>query len=211
MQFQVFLSLWSVTSWLCIDKIPEVAKTKVSKPKRYSQTKRNVSYIQRSVLPVRNRLNRGLFANTYEHHHCVCHSTLSPSRAWTDAETKDIVNCLYFHFESWSSRLWKRALHFRRSLWTSCNRTRIRTKTIGPRLPERVLGSIENELWSGSVIGCSEKAIRSNGLTNQAISHCIMGNYASSVKNNGCARFRHSKSKRFHFIMLLYNALRSSF
>ncbi len=36
MRFQVFLSLWSVTSCLCIDKIPEVAKTKVSKPKRYS-------------------------------------------------------------------------------------------------------------------------------------------------------------------------------
>ncbi len=32
MRFQVFLSLWSVTSCLCIDKIPEVAKTKVSKP-----------------------------------------------------------------------------------------------------------------------------------------------------------------------------------
>ncbi len=39
MQFQVLLSLWSVTSWLCIDKIPEVAKTKVSKPKRYSLSK----------------------------------------------------------------------------------------------------------------------------------------------------------------------------
>ncbi len=36
MQFQVLLSLWSVTSCLCIDEIPEVAKTKVSKPKRYS-------------------------------------------------------------------------------------------------------------------------------------------------------------------------------
>ncbi len=33
------LSLWSVTSCLCIDKIPEVAKTKVSKPKRYSLSK----------------------------------------------------------------------------------------------------------------------------------------------------------------------------
>ncbi len=30
---------WSVTSCLCIDKIPEVAKTKVSKPKRYSLEK----------------------------------------------------------------------------------------------------------------------------------------------------------------------------
>ncbi len=39
MRFQVFLSLWSVTSCLCIDKIPEVAKTKVSKPKRYSLSK----------------------------------------------------------------------------------------------------------------------------------------------------------------------------
>ncbi len=36
MRFQVFLSLWSVTSCSCIDKIPEVANTKVSKPKRYS-------------------------------------------------------------------------------------------------------------------------------------------------------------------------------
>ncbi len=36
MRFQVFLSLWSVTSCLCMDKIPEVAKTKVSTPKRYS-------------------------------------------------------------------------------------------------------------------------------------------------------------------------------
>ncbi len=31
-----FLSLWGVTSCLCIDKIPEFAKTKVSKPKRSS-------------------------------------------------------------------------------------------------------------------------------------------------------------------------------
>ncbi len=34
-----FYFLWSVTSWLCIDTIPEVAKTKVSKPKRYSLSK----------------------------------------------------------------------------------------------------------------------------------------------------------------------------
>ncbi len=27
MRFQVFLSLWSVASWLCVDKIPEVSKT----------------------------------------------------------------------------------------------------------------------------------------------------------------------------------------
>ncbi len=39
MRFQVFLSHWSVTSCLCIDKIPKVAKTKVSKPKRYSLSK----------------------------------------------------------------------------------------------------------------------------------------------------------------------------
>ncbi len=52
-------------------------------------------------------LNRGLYtANTYEDHHCVCHATLFPSRAWTDGKTKDIINCLYIYFESWSSRLW---------------------------------------------------------------------------------------------------------
>ncbi len=39
MWFQVVLSLWSVTSCSCRDKIPEVAKTKVSKPKRYSLSK----------------------------------------------------------------------------------------------------------------------------------------------------------------------------
>ncbi len=36
----------------------------------------------------------------------------SPPRAWTDGKTKDIINCLYIHSESWSSRLWKGALHF---------------------------------------------------------------------------------------------------
>ncbi len=36
--------------------------------------------------------NRGLFANTYELHHCVCHVTLFPSQAWTDGKTKDIIN-----------------------------------------------------------------------------------------------------------------------
>ncbi len=35
----VLFSLWSVTSWLWIDKIPGVTKTKVSKPKRYSLSK----------------------------------------------------------------------------------------------------------------------------------------------------------------------------
>ncbi len=37
----------------------------------------------------------------------VCHATLFPFQAWTDGKTKDIINCLYFSFESWSSRLWK--------------------------------------------------------------------------------------------------------
>ncbi len=36
MRFQVFLSLWSVKSYLCIDEIPIAAKTKVSNPKIYS-------------------------------------------------------------------------------------------------------------------------------------------------------------------------------
>ncbi len=36
-----------------------------------------------------------------------------PLSAWTDGKTKDIINCLYIYFESWSSRLWKGELHFR--------------------------------------------------------------------------------------------------
>ncbi len=38
-----------------------------------------------------------------------CHMTLSPSPAWIDGKTKDIINCLYIYFESWSSQLWKGA------------------------------------------------------------------------------------------------------
>ncbi len=34
-------------------------------------------------------------------------------KLWTDGKTKDIINCLYMNFESWSSRLWYGALHFR--------------------------------------------------------------------------------------------------
>ncbi len=45
-------------------------------------------------------------ANTYKHHHCVCHATLFPSWAWTDGKTKDFFNCRYIYFESWSLRLW---------------------------------------------------------------------------------------------------------
>ncbi len=65
--------------------------------------------------------NRVLCTNTYELHYCVCHATQFPFRAWTDCKTKDIINCLYFSFESWSSWLWKGELHFRRSLWCSAN------------------------------------------------------------------------------------------
>ncbi len=49
---------------------------------------------QLSVQPIINRLNRGLLANTYKHHHGVCHATLFPSRVWTDRKTKYISNYL---------------------------------------------------------------------------------------------------------------------
>ncbi len=44
MRFQVLLSLWSVTSCLCIDKIPEVTKTKVLNLKRYSLLKSRLDH-----------------------------------------------------------------------------------------------------------------------------------------------------------------------
>ncbi len=151
MRFQVLLSLLSVTSWLCIDKIPEVAKTKVSKPKRYSLS----MFLYNSLSKTLPRPPKTAHSNTPPHkyllltvqmqsfacrvcvsvrvceskrwghstalcvcvclrvleegdtvtsqprlHHCVCHVTLFPSRAWTDGKTKDIINCLYFYFES---------------------------------------------------------------------------------------------------------------
>ncbi len=51
----------------------------------------------------------------------VCHATLFPFQAWTDAKTKDIINFLYFNFERWNSRLWKGAFHFWHGLWCSAN------------------------------------------------------------------------------------------
>ncbi len=58
---------------------------------------------QRSVQRIRNRLNRGLCANTYEHHHCVCHATLFLFRAWTDGKTKDIIKLSLHSF--WKLKL----------------------------------------------------------------------------------------------------------
>ncbi len=60
-----------------------------------------------ATVSIKYCLNRGLYtANTYEHHHRVCHATLFPFRAWTDGKTDDIINCLYIYFESWNSWLW---------------------------------------------------------------------------------------------------------
>ncbi len=147
MRFQVLLSLWSVTSWLCIDKIPEVAKTKVSNQrdilyqcffiilyqrlchaplKRLIQTRPHISICywlfkcrvlrvvcvweremghsaaQRVSVCVCSRVWKegDTVTSQPQLHHCVCHVTLFPSRAWTDGKTKDIINCLYFYFES---------------------------------------------------------------------------------------------------------------
>ncbi len=62
MRFQVFLSLWIVTSCFCIDKIPEVAKTKVSKPKRYSVLKLWLGHASFTHVPTCLRHCVGRFA-----------------------------------------------------------------------------------------------------------------------------------------------------
>ncbi len=46
---------------------------------------------------------------------------LSPTLAWTDTKTKDIINNLYIYFKCWSSRLWKGALLSNECLWCSAN------------------------------------------------------------------------------------------
>ncbi len=45
MRFLVLISLWIVSSWLCIEKIPEVAKTKVLKPNSYSLSKLRLCHV----------------------------------------------------------------------------------------------------------------------------------------------------------------------
>ncbi len=63
-------------------------------------------------------LNRSLFANTYEHHHSVCHAILFPSRVELMVKRRTLLTI--FNFESWRSELWK-ALHYRHGLWCSAN------------------------------------------------------------------------------------------
>ncbi len=73
---------------------------------------------QQSIQPIRNGLNCGLCtANTYEHHHCVCHATLFPFRAWTDktnlkAEARDYGKERYIS----DACLWCLANH-KRHVW----------------------------------------------------------------------------------------------
>ncbi len=66
MRFQVLLSLWSVTSRLCIDKIPEAANTKVSKPKRYSLSKLRLCHAPlKQLIQTRPHMSTSRCGNIY--------------------------------------------------------------------------------------------------------------------------------------------------
>ncbi len=56
--------------------------------------------------------NRSLCANTYKHHHCVCHVTLFLFGAWTDGKTKSIINCIYIYLKKWSLLIMVRGITF---------------------------------------------------------------------------------------------------
>ncbi len=75
---------------------------------------------QQSVQLVRNRLNRGLCTNTYELHHCVCHATLFPFRAWTDAKLRTLLT-VFITFWMLKLAIMKGALHFQCGVWCSAN------------------------------------------------------------------------------------------
>ncbi len=67
-------------------------------------------------------LKRGLCANTYEHHHCVCHATLLPVHAWTDGKCKDIINCLFtFNLNAEARDYAEGHYIFDSCLWCSAN------------------------------------------------------------------------------------------
>ncbi len=106
---------------LCVSEWVSEREREREWEREWERERERQCHITAECTAIRNSLNRSLCANTYKHHHCVCHANLFPSRAWTDGKTKDIINGLYFNFESWSSRLWKGALHFRRGLWCSPN------------------------------------------------------------------------------------------
>ncbi len=75
MRFQVLLSLWSVTSCLCIDKIPEVAKTKVSKPKRYYLSKLRLCHAPlKRLIQTRPHMSMSRYGNitSFARRVCVC-------------------------------------------------------------------------------------------------------------------------------------------
>ncbi len=66
-QFQIFLSLWSVKSWLCIDEIPEIAKTKVSKSKRYSLSKFRLCHAPpKQLIQIRPHMSTSRWGNICE-------------------------------------------------------------------------------------------------------------------------------------------------
>ncbi len=63
MQFQVFLSLWSLTSCSCIDEIPKVAKTKVSKPMTYSLSKLRLPHPLKRLIQTRPHMSTSRCGN----------------------------------------------------------------------------------------------------------------------------------------------------
>ncbi len=87
---------------------------------RERERERQTVTSQRSVQPVRNRLNCGLFANTYELHHCVCHATLFLTVFILKAEAHDYGKGRYISY----SCLWCSANH--NALCQLANQSRLR-------------------------------------------------------------------------------------
>ncbi len=133
MWFQVLLYLWIVTSWLCIDKIPEIAKTEVSKPKRYSwsnlrfyhtplkrlsQTHPHMSTSRCGNICIRHGFsNRNSVEAAVTERSCeqqrILWTTVS---AWTDGKTKDITFTFISLHSFWKLAIMERSVKFSTSL-----------------------------------------------------------------------------------------------
>ncbi len=138
MWFQVLLYLLIVTNWLWLDKIPEIAKTEVSKPKRYSwsnlrfyhtplkwlsQTHPHMSTSRCGNICIRHVSVTAIVLKQPWQREAVNRNAFYGRQSRLELmvilRTLHLHSFLYIHFES--SRLWRGVLHFRCRLWCSAN------------------------------------------------------------------------------------------
>ncbi len=110
------VQMWSFAHRVCVCVC---VRERERQRERERERERDWVTSQRSVQPVRNHLNRGWLQT---HTSIVTVSIMqlgSPLGLELMIKLRTLLTV--FNFESWSSRLWKGALHFWRGLWCLAN------------------------------------------------------------------------------------------